>query len=216
MEFIQRVHVTVNGRVVTEPSAIVDAVTDKGYFDGTPVQTKVHEYLLLNKPQGYVTTVKDPHAKKTVLDLLPAQYRHLYPVGRLDKDTEGLLLLTNDGDTAYKLMHPKFNIDKTYFVEIQGRLKDSDGKRLEEGVLLDSRITASSKITRLKLSGDKTEFHITIHEGRKRHIRRMLSLIRYRVIRLRRIVHGPLILDQLPPGGWRVLTGDEISALKKL
>src|SRR3989338_10362438 len=85
MEFIQRGHVTVNGGVVTEPSAIVDAVTDKVYFDGTPVQTKVHEYLLLNKPQGYVTTVKDPHAKKTVLDLLPAQYRHLYPVGRSEE-----------------------------------------------------------------------------------------------------------------------------------
>lgn len=216
LEMIFDGRVSVNGQIVREPSTAVDPQKDKVYVDGKIVKTKAHTYILLNKPKGVMTTVADEHAEKTVLDLLPPEYKHLYPVGRLDKDTEGLLLLTNDGGVAYKLTHPKFNIDKTYLVEIDKKLADHDKWRLEKRVQLEDGATAPSKIENVKFAGQRTVFHMTIHEGRKRQIRRMMEVLGYKVVNLKRIRQGPLTLQGEKLGSWRLLTPAEISVLKKL
>ena len=216
LELILNGHVSVNGQVVHEPSTPVDKDKDKVYLDGKLIETKTHTYILLNKPKGVMTTVADKYAEKTVVDFLPQEYKHLYPVGRLDKDTEGLLLMTNDGDVAYKLTHPKFNVDKTYVVEIDKRLRDHDRFRLEKRVKLEDGMTAPSKIQNVRFLNEKTIFDITIHEGRKRQIRRMMEVLGYRVVALRRIQQGPLALENVELGSWRFLTPKEISSLKKL
>ena len=215
MDFIFSGHVTVNGRVITEPSMRIDTVKDRVCLRGKIIKVQKYEYIMLNKPKDFVTTVSDPHTDKTVLSLLPRTLKHLYPVGRLDKDTEGLLILTNDGDLAYGLTHPKFNINKTYFVKIRGCLPQQKLKRLEEGVLLDGRKTASCKIAEVKSIDGQTSFIITLHEGRKRQIRRMIALVGCRVCYLKRIQQGPLLLGKLALGYWRYLTPKEISVLKK-
>ena len=216
MDFIQNGRVIVNGQVVIEPSTLVNSHKDKVCVDGVQIKLKTHVYILLNKPKGYVTTTEDAHAEKTVLDLLPDQFKHLYPAGRLDKDTEGLLLLTNDGDVAYKLTHPKFQVDKIYFAKVDGTLKENDKICLEKGIVIDNQKTAPAKVTHVKYPGGKTDFHIAIHEGRKRQIRLMLKSLGYRVIHLKRIAQGPLLLENLPTGRWRPLKENEIAALKKI
>lgn len=208
--------VKVNGSIIREPSTPVDPSEDKVSVEGKTVVTKTQEYVLLNKPKGYVTTVEDKHAEKTVLDLLPLKLRHLYPVGRLDKETEGLLLLTNDGDAAYRLTHPKFNIDKTYVVCISGVLDPQHKIRLEKGLPIEGCMTAPAKISNIKRSAGKTEFHMTIHEGRKRQIRLMLAALGDSVISLTRIAQGPLVLGNLKTGQWRPLDTKEMTALEKL
>ncbi|MFH1655041.1 MAG: pseudouridine synthase [Candidatus Omnitrophota bacterium] len=207
-------HVTVNAQVMQEPSLIINPEKDKISLDGKLIQQKTYTYLLLNKPRGFVTTLKDKHAQKTVLDLLPQDLRYLRPAGRLDKDTEGLLLLTNDGDLIYKLTHPKFNIDKTYFVQINGELKATEKKQLETGVKIDGKITSPAKIFDIKIKGKKSEFQIVIHEGRKRQIRRMLDCIGHKVVYLKRIEQGQLRLGDLAIGKWRYLSEKEVSLLK--
>src|SRR3989338_6166703 len=162
MALILKGCVTVNGHVVSQPSAPIDSLKDKVCVHGTHVRTKSHAYILLHKPEGYVTTKKDRHAEKIASDLLPQEYRHLYPVGRLDKDTEGLLLFTNDGDTAYRLTHPKFNVDKTYLTVIQGELKNPDQLRLEKGVVVEGKMTAPAKIAEAHFLNRKTTFKLTI------------------------------------------------------
>ena len=214
MELIQKGRVTVNGRMVTEPSTPVNAEKDLVTADGQVVKKKSYEYLLLNKPEGYVTTREDRFAQKTVLDLLPADLRHLNPVGRLDKNTEGLLLLTNDGDLANKLTHPSFDVDKTYFVRIQKKLTPAEQKELEDGVVIEGEKTAPARVEALQLLKSGCEFLITIHEGRKRQIRLMLAKVGHYVTYLKRIQQGPLSLGTLGTGKFRVLTREEIQGLK--
>ena len=216
LEIILNGCVQVNGSVVMEPSTPVDPQKDRVIVDGETIGTKKHEYALLNKPKGYVTTLEDKHARKTVVDLLPPKLRHLYPVGRLDKDTEGLLLLTNDGDAAYRLTHPKFNIDKTYVVCVTGILDPQHKTRLEKGLPIEGRMTAPAKIFAVKNNAGKTEFQMTIHEGRKRQIRLMLAALGYSVVSLTRVAQGPLSLGNLKTGEWRLLDAKEITALEKL
>ena len=209
-------YVKVNGSIIRESSAAIDPSKDTVSVEGKTIGVKAHEYVLLNKPKGYVTTVEDKHAEKTVLDLLPLTLRHLYPVGRLDKDTQGLLLLTNDGDAAYRLTHPKFDIDKTYVVCNSGVLNPQHKIRLEKGLPIEGRITAPAKVSEIKNSDGKTEFKITIHEGRKRQIRLMLAALGYSVLSLTRIAQGPLFLGNLKTGEWRPLDSKEVAALEKL
>ncbi len=206
--------VTVNGKVIREPSCEVSLESDNICVAGKKITLKKKVYLLLNKPPGFVTTVKDRHARSTVMELLPKEYGHLYPVGRLDKDSEGLLLLTNDGDAAFRLLHPRFSIDKIYFVEIDGYLKKEDVSRLRKGVVIDGRRTYPARIDAVRTMPERSSFNITIHEGRKRQIRLMLASLGYRVSRLRRIQYGPLKLDSLRPRAWRLLTESEISLLR--
>lgn len=215
MELIFKGRVSVNGETVQEPSTRINPRKDKVCVDGTEILEKAYEYILLNKPKGYVTTKSDRHAQKTVFDLLPQKYKHLSPAGRLDKDSEGLLLLTNDGDTIYKLTHPKFNVDKTYFVRILGQLSPSDTRRLERGIDIEGKTTTSAQVKILKTVNRQTEFYITIHEGRKRQIRLMLKELGRRVIHLKRISQGPLSLGPLSRGTWRFLNKRELSMLKK-
>ena len=206
--------VSVNGRPVTEPSTPVDPQKDSVCVDQKPVRAKAYTYVLLNKPAGYVTTREDKFADKTVLDLLPAGFHHLVPVGRLDKDTEGLLLLTNDGDLTYRLTHPRFDIDKMYRVKMTGTLEPKDRQALEKGVVIDGRRTAPARVQDARRVGKDTEFLITIHEGRKRQIRLMVACLGQKVIYLQRVAQGPLRLGELKVGRWRELTEPEIENLK--
>lgn len=216
MDFVFAGRVTVNDQIIREPSTPVDPKKDKICVDGKEVQRKATHYVLLNKPAGYVTTKSDPFAAKTVFDLLPAEFRHLVPVGRLDKDTEGLLLLTNDGDLTYTLTHPRFDIDKVYCVKIAGTLDAKDRQALEKGVILEGRRTSPAKIENMRVQGDVTELTITIHEGRKRQIRLMAASLGKRVLALKRIAQGPLKLGELRPGRWRLLNNTEIEQLRSL
>jgi pseudouridine synthase len=214
MDLIFSKEVSVNGKVVTEPSFSVDELKDKVTVSGRDVDVKKFTYILLNKPAGYVTTKSDVFAEKIITDLLPEQYRYVSPVGRLDKDTEGLLLLTNDGDLAFHLTHPRHHIDKVYFVQINGELASIDKKKLETGIMLDEVKTSSARIEILKTSKQKTDLTITIHEGRKRQVRRMFDFIGRRVVYLKRVKEGNLSIDGLNTGQWRMLSQKEIEGLK--
>ncbi|HBO97554.1 MAG TPA: pseudouridine synthase [Candidatus Omnitrophica bacterium] len=209
-------HVSVNGRPVVEPSTPVDPDKDKVCVDDKVVAAKAYTYILFNKPQGCVTTREDRFAEKTVFDLLPSEFRHLVPVGRLDKDTEGLLLLTNDGDLTYRLTHPSFDIDKTYRVRMTGTLEPQDRQALEKGVVIEGRRTAPAKIQDARRAGNNTEFLITIHEGRKRQVRLMVAHVGKKVIYLQRVAQGPLKLGDLKLGHWRELKNQEIQILHKI
>lgn len=211
---IKEARVTVNGKIVDEPSYEVNS-SDQVYLGDKKIHLKENSYLVLNKPRGAVTTLQDKHAQYTVKDLLPAEYKHLYPVGRLDKESEGLLLCTNDGDLAFRLGHPSFKVDKVYFVEISGCLNKKDILALEKGVVIEGRRTHPAKIKMVYSKPNTSGFNITIHEGRKRQIRLMLDSVGYPVRSLKRIQYGPLRLDSLAPGKWRLLSKEELSLLFK-
>jgi len=211
LEMVKEGRVSVGGKIIREPSFNVCANEESVYFDNKKVELKENSYLILNKPKGYITTLLDKHAKLKVVDLLPVEYKHLYPVGRLDRDTQGLLLFTNDGDLAFRLGHPSFKVDKTYLVEIEKNLKPEDALRLKKGVVIEGRRTLPARIGIIRPG----LLEITIHEGRKRQIRLMLSSLGYNIRGLRRIKYGPLSLGGLDYGAWRSLTEPEISSLRK-
>jgi pseudouridine synthase len=213
MDLVQSGRVTINGRMQKEPSFNVDGSEDIA-VDGKKVQTQMYTYIMLHKPPGYTTTKDDPHADKTVLDLLEKKMHFLSPVGRLDRDSEGLLLLTNDGSWAYGLTHPKFHLDKTYVVHVRDKVTQANIKKLQQGVVIDDEKTAPCRIAQVRYNDADTELQITIHEGKKRQIRRMFWSIGHRVFYLKRISVGPLTLGDLQAGQWRPLTKEEINALK--
>ena len=215
-ERIKRGEVTVNGKVILEPSYMVDAQADKINLNNVLVEKKKFEYILLHKAKGFVTTKIGQFDQKTVYALLPKSLGHLVPVGRLDKDTQGLLLLTNDGDLTFKLTHPSFNIFKKYFVRCSGVLSPQDMKRLEQGVIIEGQKTAPAKIESVKVEGRTTQFFMTIHEGKKRQIRLMLEAVGKEVTQLKRISQGPISLGDLKEGQYRSLTETEIRKLKAL
>jgi len=215
-DIIKEGHVRLNGQICLEPSTPVDLVRDHVFVDGKRIKSKTYDYIMLNKPAGFVTTKTDKYAEKTVLDILPKKYKHVSPVGRLDKDTEGLLLLTNDGDVAQQLTHPKYNIDKTYFVRLLGRMEMQKKILVENGVYIDGKRTHPAKIQNVKYLKNQTELMITIHEGRKRQIRYMFSKVGQRVIYLKRLRQGPLMLGPLKKGMWRLLTKQEIDKVRAI
>ncbi len=205
--------ITVNGEVAVLGRR-VDPHTDRIALDGVPVvvdSTLVH--WLLNKPAGYVTTAADTHGRPTVLDLVPPEPR-VFPVGRLDLDTEGLLVLTNDGDLAQLLTHPRHGVEKEYFVEVEGKPTPAELRRLREGVELDDGPTraAQAKILQESPTGT-TALAIVVKEGRKRMVRRMCSAVGHPVVRLARTRIGPLRDPHLAPGTWRTLERSEVRAL---
>ncbi|MDI3546658.1 MAG: rRNA synthase [Halanaerobiales bacterium] len=214
-EIIAQGRVKVNGRVVTElgtkvfPDDIIEV-------DGKIITEEKKIYLLLNKPAGYVTTVDDPQGRKTVLDLIKGVSQRIYPVGRLDYDTSGLLILTNDGDLTHFLTHPSHQIDKTYRVEVKGHPGRSDLRKLAEGVELEDGITAPARVNSIRRRKQTTLFNITIHEGRNRQVRRMCEKIGFPVINLKRIAFAFLRLDGLPEGEFRFLSDQEVRRLKDL
>lgn len=207
--------VKVNGRIITEPGFKVDLSKDKITYAGREIAFGKKVYILLNKPKGVITTVSDTHGRRIVLDLIPKGSPRLYHVGRLDKESSGLLLLTNDGEVAYRLTHPKFEIERVYQVGIEGKLTKEEAARLTKGIYLEDRITAPCQIQILKKGLKKTILNIKLHEGRKRQIRNMFKKIGHCVFRLKRISFGPLELDSLKTGAYRNLSRGEIERLKK-
>ncbi|MBV9658720.1 MAG: rRNA pseudouridine synthase, partial [Verrucomicrobia bacterium] len=171
-------------------------------------------YLLLNKPTGVVTTMRDPHGRRTVAELLPRGAR-VVPVGRLDYATGGVLLLTNDGDLANRLLHPRFGVEKTYRAAIAGRLSQEDVRRLHRGLMLDDFRAAGAKVRVVAIRRDTSLVDITLHEGRNRQVRRMFAALGHAVLALTRTRFGPLGLGELPPGHLRELTARERAALER-
>jgi 23S rRNA pseudouridine2605 synthase len=202
--------VTVGGEVVRDPARDVDESSGVA-LDGEALSPEPREVYALHKPAGVVSTAKDTHGRRTVVEFVPSE-RRLYPVGRLDADTTGLILLTNDGDLANKLTHPSFEVEKTYRVTVEPpEISETELRMLREGVELDDGLTApaSARETQPGL------LEITIREGRKRQVRRMCEAIGYRVTALERIAFGPLRLERLPEGDFRRLTPAEVERLRK-
>jgi pseudouridine synthase len=213
--------VTVNGRTVTELGTKADPAHDEIRIDGRRVKTApVLRYILLNKPRGYITTRSDPQRRPTVMDLLNARGGRapVYPVGRLDYDSEGLLLLTNDGDLAARLTHPRHEVEREYEVQVRGVPGRHELERLARGVTIDGRRTAPAT-ARLKkafdtVAGSQAILQLAIHEGRNRQVRKMCDAIGHPVVRLRRVRIGPIADARLKPGQFRELTRAEVAALK--
>ncbi len=194
--------VTVNGKVASIGQP-VDPAHDTVLVNGVPIKGEArHVYYLLHKPHGVVSTTSDPEGRKTVLDFVPKGVR-LYPVGRLDYDSEGLILLTNDGALAEKLTHPKYEIKKTYHVLVKGNPTEISLKILREGVHLEDGVTAPALVENIVPEGGNTWFDMTIHEGRNRQVRRMCDALHYPVLRLIRTHLGPWELGTLLPGTWK-------------
>jgi 23S rRNA pseudouridine2605 synthase len=210
-EIIRAGRVTVNGEPVTDPARdVTDA--DTVTVDGaglTPAAERV--VYVLNKPAGVVSTASDPQGRPTVVSLIPSPHR-LYPIGRLDIDTTGLILLTNDGELAYRLTHPRFEVQRTYRARVdRPPVRDTTLRRLRRGVTLDDGPTAPARVRRI--APDVLE--LTIHEGRKRQVKRMCEAVGHPVRRLERVAFGPLTLGELAPGAHRRLTADELRALSR-
>lgn len=211
--------VSVNGEPILVPGHPIDPETDVVEFEGKRVEPlKERLYLMLNKPAGCITTRSDQRGRPTVMDLVQDLPDTIYPVGRLDLETEGLLLFTNDGDFAYRLLHPSHEIEKTYITWVKGEPCDAVIQQLRQGVRIPSGKTAPSKVRRLKTSKDgrSTAYEVTIHEGKKRQVRMMFKGVGHPVIRLKRVQIGTLKLGYLPLGKYRLLTSAEVSELLKL
>ncbi len=211
-ELITAGRVTVNGQIVTELGIKVsenDVVT----LDGKPLMPEARKvYIALNKPVGYVSTVKDEHGRKTLLDLVDVPER-IYPIGRLDYDTSGLILLTNDGDIYNKVIHPREEKNKVYIALIQGILSDKEIEAFESGLEIEGYITAPAEIKTRRILGRNAEVAITIHEGRNRQVRKMCKKIGHPVITLKRVSVGSIEIGSLEEGKWRYLTEKEVGQL---
>ena len=209
--------VTVNGRVIRELGSKADPEQDHIKVSGkliNPKQPKV--YLMLNKPREVVTTLSDPQGRVTVKNLLRGVRARVYPVGRLDYDSEGLLLLTNDGELVQKILHPSFEVPKTYEVKVKGVLTDEEIRTLSKGVELSDGRTLPCQIRKIEKTEKNSWLEMTIHEGRNRQIRRMLETMDHPVLKLKRTRMGRLELGALPVGEYRYLTAQEIKSLKVL
>jgi 23S rRNA pseudouridine2605 synthase len=213
---IKNGRVEVNGEPVEDFRHPVNPETDRVSVYGKLVDLKPRQvvYLMVNKPAGIITTTSDERGRKTVLDILPEKYRQLrlYPVGRLDKDSTGLLLLTNDGELTYRLTHPKFEHEKEYLIHIEGSLKPDEKRKLEKGFELEDGMTYPVVVKEIK-SPPPFNYSITMHEGRKRQVRRMLANLGYQVLAIKRIRMGNLNLGNLKEGATRELNPEEVRAL---
>jgi 23S rRNA pseudouridine2605 synthase len=214
-ELITARRVQVNGEIVTSLGTKVDPERDVVSVDGELLDLGVtHAYFALNKPAGYVTTMSDPEGRPTIADLLPSGPPGLFAVGRLDLGTEGLLLLTNDGELGARLLHPRYHVPKTYRALVAGQPTERELERLREGILLDDGPTQPAEVEALATGSRNTLVRITIHEGRKRQVRRMFSALGHPVEELKRVSFGPIQLAEQPEGTVRELTAEEVAALK--
>ncbi|MFO7152156.1 MAG: pseudouridine synthase [Bacillota bacterium] len=216
-KLIKNGDVTVNGRTATSPETPVDPSADDIWVLGEPIVFKENVYLMMNKPKGVISATRDSR-QATVIDLLEGEYSHrnLFPVGRLDKDAEGLLLITDDGMLAHQLLSPKKKIEKVYYVEVRGSLTEDDARAFQKGIFLGDFRALPAKLDIIK-SGDISSALITICEGKYHQIKRMIKARGKEVVYLKRLSMGPITLDEaLEPGEWRELTDEEIKALKSL
>lgn len=215
-ELIRAGSVKINNKVVSSVATKVDPAADTVKVNNRIVKIEPKVYILLNKPPGYLTTVSDERGRKTIVDLVKVKER-IFPVGRLDKNSRGLLILTNDGDLADKLLHPKHKIEKTYEVKISKALTEIQLERFRQGLNIDGRKTAPSEIqlvhSRLKTKDLALGYEVTLSEGRKRQIRRMFEVLGLKVLDLKRIQVGTLRIGRLKEGQWRYLTKREINNL---
>jgi 23S rRNA pseudouridine2605 synthase len=206
--------VTVNETKILDPDHWVDLELDKVTFDGKPLRAEEPLYLLLHKPVGYITTYRDPEGRPTVYELLPDRDRYVASIGRLDMDTSGLLILTNDTALAERLTNPEHHVPKTYRVTASRRLSNDELARLREGIVLDDGPTRPATVSRIDDEGDRTTFELTITEGRNRQVRRMVEALDAMVVDLARTAIGTIPLDGLERGAVRQLTPDEVARLK--
>ena len=208
--------VTVNGKVIDTLGFKADPLKDHIKVNGKRlVRFEPNVTLLLNKPRGYLSTVRDPEERPTVMHFLKGVKQRIYPVGRLDIDAEGLLLLTNDGDLAYLLSHPRYSVPRTYLAKVSGVPEERDLNRLKRGVSLEDGKAKATSVSILRLSEKNSWIRIMVTEGRNHLVKRMLFAIGHSVLKLKRIEFGPLRLGTLSPGQFRYVTSDELSRLKK-
>lgn len=215
-ELIQKGLVTVNGELESNPARRIKPDTDIVLFQGKQLHLEpVLHYYLLNKPGQYITTTQDPYGRNTVIELVPSPDR-IYPVGRLDFDTTGAILLTNDGELAYQLTHPKFQIPKTYRVRVQGQVSQENLEKIPLGINIEARTPAIADVLDHEYSERFTDVTLVLREGRKREIKRIFMALGHRVVKLHREQFAFLRVDDLPQGSFRELTVDEINKLKEL
>jgi len=214
---IREGRVTVNGQVVRVLGTCIDPSKDHVKVDGRHVQPVEPEvFVLLHKPPGYVTTMSDPHGRPTIADLVAKVKVRVFPVGRLDYDTEGLLLLTNHGKVAQACVHPRHHVPKTYLVKVSGVCTDEEIRTLQNGIALDDGMTAPAVVRKSGKAKANSWLELTIHEGRKHQIKRMLEALGHRVMRIKRVRFGPLVLGDLPMGVWRFAADAEANALRAI
>jgi pseudouridine synthase len=209
--------VAVNGEVITEMGVQVDENSDTVTVDSLIIHPEEEKhYIAYNKPIGEVTTVSDPEGRATVMDRFWDYPVRLFPVGRLDYDSEGLLLLTNDGDMMNRVLHPSHEVIKTYWTKMSNHVSPEEIRALREGVMVDGKLTSPATVRLIRENTFDTVLLIGIHEGRNRQVRKMAEAIGHKVVSLRRVGFGPVSLGDLPSGMWRPLTTEEISRLKEL
>lgn len=214
---IEEGRVKVDGNVVTEKGFKLDPARHSITVNGKPLpREEKKRYIIFNKPADVISTAKDTHSRKKVTDFFKEFNERLYPVGRLDKDTTGLLIMTNDGALAHRLSHPSFEVEKEYRVTVRGNVPFEDVKALESGAIMDGKKTAPCKIKPISRDDKISVYLVTIHEGKKRHIRRMFQEIGGRVVALKRQKYGPLALRGLPEGSFRELSESEVKKLRSL
>ncbi len=216
-EMIAAGRVTVNGRIVRELGTKVDADKDHVKVDGRHIRSaQPYVYLILHKPKNVMSTLHDPEGRPTVKDFLPGVTVRVFPVGRLDFDSEGLMLLTNNGELAQTLLHPKYHVPKTYLVKVKGVLNGEEIQALETGVQLDDGVTSPARMKKIRKAESNSWVEITIHEGRKHQVKRMLEAVGHPVLKLVRIRMGSLVLGHMAPGEYRFLADREANALRDL
>lgn len=214
-ELVRAGRVTIGGEVVRELGTRVPP-DQEVHVDGQPIHAERLVYWLVNKPRGHLCTNSDPAGRPRAIDLVPHLSERVYTVGRLDEDSEGLLLLTNDGDLAHRLMHPRFGVDKTYLVQVAGLPTKADLQKISEGVWLSEGRVKAKSVKRLKSQGQSAWLRIVLNEGKNREIRRMLARLEHKVLRLIRIGLGPIQLRHLKPGRTRPATAQELRQLRQL
>jgi len=212
-EMISQGQVRVNGRLIDTPAFEVDPETDQVEINGLIINPEAKQYIMLNKPAGYLSTVTDPFGRPTVIDLIGDIGQRLYPVGRLDFDTEGLLLLTNDGDFTNRMIHPRHKVPKRYLARVTGRIRSGELEKLARGIELEDGWTAPARVKLRKYGNNESLVEIEIHEGRKRQVKRMFEAVGHPVVHLVRTGFGSLTLGNLAVGEYRHLSPEEVRQL---
>jgi 23S rRNA pseudouridine2605 synthase len=205
--------VEVNGEIVDKLGAKVDPATDRILVDGRAVKVRRKLYLAVNKPKGYLCTRSDPEKRRIITDLLPLEWRNLYPVGRLDHDTEGLIFLTNDGDFALRLTHPRYGTRKIYHATVEGRVGPEHLSKLTHGIVDEGETLKAARARLLSANNTRSVVEVELTEGKNREIRRMFTALGLEVSKLKRTQIGRIKLGELPSGKWRTLTEPEIKSL---
>jgi len=212
-KLIREGHIEVNGEVVSELGSKVDPAKDRVAVDSRPVKVRRKVYVAINKPKGYISTRSDPEKRRIVTDLLPPEWRNLYPVGRLDYDTEGLIFLTNDGEFALRLTHPRYGMRKIYEATVEGRIESQQLGKLMEGIRDEGELLKARRARVVSSNNTRSVVEVELTEGKNREIRRMFQALGYEVSRLTRTQIGRIKLGELRSGKWRTLTEPEIKSL---